>query len=92
MLIDYLAKNYHVDVSKVSPSMDLVKEGILDSGGVIEFVMFVEQAFSTQIADELNRRRAVCCCFPFNKFRKFSIKFTLEQSEPDHIFKFSVDE
>ncbi|MBZ0217910.1 MAG: acyl carrier protein [Fimbriimonadaceae bacterium] len=51
-MIDYLAKNYHVDVSKVSPSMDLVKEGILDSGGVIEFVMFVEQAFSTQIADE----------------------------------------
>ena len=51
---DYILKNYLFsnDSSALSDDVSLIQTGVMDSTGVLELIMFLEEKFSIRVADE----------------------------------------
>ena len=49
---DYVAKNVHYDINKVTSKTLLFKEGIFDSMAFVLLIDYLEQAFSIKASDE----------------------------------------
>ena len=50
-VINYVSKNSHVDISKITPQKMLFKEGILDSMAFVLLIDFIEETFKIKVGD-----------------------------------------
>jgi len=53
-IINFIKENFIAGRKDVSlgPDESLIESGIIDSTGVLELVMFIEETFSIEVADE----------------------------------------
>ena len=51
-IFEYIGKNTHFDVKKVTPQSLLFKEGIFDSMGFVLLIDFLEENFNVKASDE----------------------------------------
>jgi acyl carrier protein len=51
-VIEYVAKNTHIDAQKIAPKTMLFKEGIFDSMAFVLLIDFIEQTFGVKPGDE----------------------------------------
>jgi acyl carrier protein len=49
---DFVVSNFLFDAGDVDDDASLMGEGIIDSTGVLELVLFVEESFGLAVADE----------------------------------------
>lgn len=52
MIHDYIVGNFLFDTGDVTDDASLIDEGILDSTGVLEMVLFVEEQLGVTVADD----------------------------------------
>ena len=56
-LLDFICKQFLVDLEDIEVDKSLVDTGIIDSMGLIEIASFIEQNFNLKIAEnEMNRQ------------------------------------
>jgi acyl carrier protein len=51
-VIEYIGKNTHINIQKVTPQTLLFKEGIFDSMAFVLLIDYIEQAFDIKPVDE----------------------------------------
>jgi len=52
-VLDYIVENFLFGSGEgLSPSQSLLESGVVDSTGVMELVLFLEQTFHIEVADE----------------------------------------
>jgi len=51
-IFDYISKNTHFDISKVTPQTLLFREGIFDSMGFVLLIDFLESELGIKASDE----------------------------------------
>jgi acyl carrier protein len=51
-LLEYVSKNSHGDISKVTPQTLLFQEGVFDSMGFVLLIDFLEEKFAIKADDE----------------------------------------
>jgi len=51
-IFDYISKNTHFDISKVTPQTLLFREGIFDSMGFVLLIDFLESELGVKASDE----------------------------------------
>jgi acyl carrier protein len=49
---DFIYPNFDLDSATVGPDSSLLEEGLIDSGGLLETVLFLEERFDITILDE----------------------------------------
>lgn len=49
---DYIVTNFLFDTTDVADDASLIAEGVLDSTGVLEMVLFVEEQLGVPVSDE----------------------------------------
>jgi len=49
---EFIAENFFVDATMIEGDASLVGSGIIDSTGVMEIILFLEESFEIQLPDE----------------------------------------
>lgn len=51
-LLDYIAENFLVDRNEIILDRSLVDEGIIDSTGLVELIVFIEEEFEIAVGED----------------------------------------
>jgi acyl carrier protein len=65
---DFIYLNFGLDPAIVGPEFSLLEEGLIDSGGLLEVVLFLEERFDIMILDEEvipEHFESICCMEAF---------------------------
>lgn len=52
IIADFIRENFVFDGSEIDPDASFLDSGLIDSTGILEIVLFVEERFGIAVADE----------------------------------------